>query len=110
TTRRVVSRKPLDYYVKAYADGIIRTARSVRPSIIHGASNYVNGLASVLAARQLGIPSIYEVRGLWEVTRASRDPEWGASIEYEFMVQMETEAALAADKVLTITGALRDEL
>jgi len=110
TSRRVVARKPLDAYLRAYADGIVRHAREYRPAVIHAASNYVNGLASVMAARELGIPSVYEVRGLWEVTRGSRDPAWGAGEEFEFMARMEADAAKGADRVLTITGALRDEL
>ena len=34
----------------------------------------MNGVAVNYAARVLGLPSIYEVRGLWEVTRMSRQP------------------------------------
>jgi glycosyltransferase involved in cell wall biosynthesis len=53
---------------------------------------------------------VYEVRGLWEVTRGSRDPEWGRSDQYRYIARMEADAARGATKVLAITQALKDEL
>ena len=64
-----------------------------RPAVLHGASNHWNGLATVATANRLGIPSIYEVRGLWEVTRGSRDFEWAKGGMYRFMARMEADAA-----------------
>lgn len=110
TERTVVPRKPLHPYLVRYADGIADVARREDTGIVHAASNYVNGLAGALAARRLGLPFVYEVRGLWEVTRASRDPSWVASDEHELMVRLETQAACAADRVIAITRALADEL
>lgn len=78
--------------------------------MLHAASNHWNGLAGVAAARQLGIPSIYEVRGLWEITRGSRNPDWMDGPMYKYMARLETDAAKNADRVITITNALRDEL
>jgi len=57
-----------------------------------------------------GIPSIYEVRGLWEVTRLSRQPEWEGSDFYRMQVKMETEACMEATAVVTITTALKEEM
>lgn len=105
-----VPKDPLPDYVALYADAVVRRAREARPFVIHGASNHLNGLAAVSAARRLGVPSVYEVRGLWEVTRASRNPSWAYSDQYRLMKRLETDAARTADRVLTITSALRDEL
>jgi glycosyltransferase involved in cell wall biosynthesis len=105
-----VAKEPIPDYIKLYGNAVVRRAQTERPFVIHGASNYVNGLAAVAAARRLGIPSVYEVRGLWEVTRASRNPGWEDSDRYRLMKRLETDAACAADVVLTITGALKDEL
>src|SRR5699024_4232769 len=69
-----------------------------------------NGLAAVKTGRLLGIPSVYEVRGLWEVTRASRDAEWGRSAQYSYLARMEADAARGATRVLAITNALKGEL
>ena len=77
-------------------------------SIVHAASNYLNGLSAVEASRKIGIKSVYEVRGLWEVTRISRQADWGNTDLYKFMGRMETEACNNADAVITITKALKD--
>src|SRR5690606_34905197 len=61
-------------YVLAAADRLEAEFRRLDPAFVLAASNYVTGLPSLIAARRLGIPFIYEVRGLWEITRMSRDP------------------------------------
>jgi PEP-CTERM/exosortase A-associated glycosyltransferase len=109
-TERMVPKEPVPDYVRLYTEGAVERARATRPFVIHAASNHLNGLAAVSAGRCLGIPSIYEVRGLWEVTRASRTPGWDGSERYRLMKQLETDAARNADVVLAITSALRDEL
>ncbi len=67
---------PTDHYVLECADAFVREARLTRPSVIHAASNYQIGLAGLIAARRLGLPFVYEVRGLWEITEASDKPGW----------------------------------
>lgn len=101
---------PVDRYMQACADELEAVARVERPSVIHAASNFSTGLAAVSAARQLGLPVIYEVRGLWEVTYVSRDPAWGESELFQTYVRLETQAATEADCVITITSALKEEL
>lgn len=97
-------------YIKRNAEAIVEAAKELRPSIIHGASNFITGLTAVTAARMLGVPSIYEVRGLWEITALSRDPSYAETLHFKQAVRLETEACLAADRVIAITEALRDEL
>lgn len=110
TGRQIEKKNPMFDYTQRYVDALLPLARRERPAILHGASNHWNGLAAVKAGNLLGIPSVYEVRGLWEVTRASRDPEWGAGPQYDYIARMEADAARGADRVIAITGALRDEL
>lgn len=110
TTYEMLSRRPLMPYVETYEDRVIELAQRVRPAAIHAASNHWNGLAGSRAARRLGLPAIYEVRGLWEVTRVSREPHWRDSDEYRFMAAMEAEAAKAADAVFALTRALKQEM
>ena len=110
TGRQIEKKNPMHGYVSRYVDALLPLARAERPAILHGASNHWNGLAAVTAGRILGIPSVYEVRGLWEVTRGSRDPEWGRSDQYKYIARMEADAARGATKVLAITQALKDEL
>lgn len=104
------SQLALDRYLDACTGAFESFAREQRASVIHAASNFEIGLPAVAAARRLGLPSIYEVRGLWEVTRASKYPLVEGSELYAAQVRLETEAAITADRVITITSALKDEL
>lgn len=110
TGRQIEKKNPMFDYTERYMDALLPLARSERPAILHGASNHWNGLAAIKTARTLGIRSVYEVRGLWEVTRGSRDPEWGRSDQYRYIARMEADTARGADRVLAITGALKAEL
>jgi len=110
TTEEGWGQIPFDSYLSAYAAELEHAVRNERPSIIHAASNFMVGVPNVIVGRKLGIPVIYEVRGMWEVTRASREPLWKDSDHYRAYVKMETEAARGADVVITLTNALKAEL
>lgn len=110
TTPGIEKKSPITEYIKRYVSALEAKSMEERPQILHAASNHWNGLAAVSAANRLGIPSIYEVRGLWEVTRGSRDFEWAKGGMYRFMARMEADAAANATHVLAITQALKDEL
>jgi glycosyltransferase involved in cell wall biosynthesis len=110
TGRQIEKKNPLFDYTERYSKALLDLAEQERPAIIHAASNHWNGLTAVKAARQLGIPSIYEVRGLWEVTRGSRNPEWAESNMFKYIARMEADAAKGATRVFAITEALREEM
>jgi glycosyltransferase involved in cell wall biosynthesis len=64
----------------------------------------------LIAAKKLGIPFIYEVRGFWEVTRVSREPEYSYTSNYHLMVLYEALTAKHSDHVFTLTEPMREEL
>ena len=97
-------------YIEIYSHAIMSLAKKEKPRILHAASNFLNGLATVRAAKSLGLKSIYEIRGLWEVTAISNSPELEGSDLYTLQVYLETQAALGANKVITITKALKKEM
>jgi len=97
-------------YMKYYTSELEKLAIQQKVSIIHGASNYPNGIAAITVAKRLGIKSVYEVRGLWEITRISRQPEWENSDQYNLLVKMETLACQNADAVFALTIALKEIL
>ncbi len=101
---------PLRDYLKKYSEALIDETIILKPSVIHAASNYMNGFAANEAGRILGIPTVYEVRGLWEVTRISRQPDWKDTEYYNMQLKMEAKACKDADVVITITNALKEEL
>lgn len=107
---KAMPRSDLSGFVETYAKMLEPVLSTYRPRIIHGASNWWNGHAAVAIASALGVPSIYEVRGLWEVTRGSRDSEWVDSDNYLLDAIYERDAARNADHVITITNGLKEEM
>lgn len=82
----------------------------LRPGAVMAASDHVNALPGLLAARGLGIPFIYEVRGFWELSRAARDPDYAQTPDYAIRHALEGVTATHADAVFTLCGPMRDEL
>lgn len=97
-------------YGPAAADVLEARFRKMQPAVVIAASAYLSALPALVAARRLGIPFIYEVRGFWEITRISDDPSLEAGSLYRMERYLETQIATQADQVLTLTGAMRDEL
>lgn len=101
---------PIDRYVDVASEAIARTARECGAQVIHAASNYVNGLPALVAARSLGLPFVYEVRGLWEFTAVDKGAMRLDSERFAFIRAMESFLAREADAVLTLSGGLQQEL
>jgi glycosyltransferase involved in cell wall biosynthesis len=100
----------LSTYIGALAEAIRNAACSHKAGLIHSASNYLNGLASISAARSLGIPCVYELRGLWEETRCTVDPSFRSSIGYKLQARMETFCAENADATVIGSTGIAEEL
>jgi len=104
------NRTAFDLYVEAAAQSLGAALKERRPAVVHAASNYVNALPALIAARRAGIPFVYEVRGLWELTAAQRTVTGEASERFEQTRDLEIMVAREADEVLAINAALKDEL
>jgi len=98
--------RPLLMFVIPAAKAIAKAAVREKVSIIHAASNHENALPALLAARRLGIPFSYEMRGLWELTRASRTPGYENSSEFLRGLELEGFVASKADRVFAISEQL----
>lgn len=99
-----------DDYLNAYATRLEREIERSKPTVIHAASNYLNGLASVQAARNTGLPAIYEARGLWEITALSRGDYGESDARFRLASRLETHSASAADAVITLSDSLKNKL
>lgn len=104
------SQDRLDHYLAQAADTFVREAQRSRAAVIHSASNYVTALPALMAARRLGVPFVYEVRGLWEITELSDRPNWAGSDRYRLAAGLEALVAREADEVLAITEQVKEEL
>ncbi|MCX7542893.1 glycosyltransferase [Corynebacterium sp. P5848] len=105
-----INREPLDRYILKTADMIVREARTLRPAVIQAASNHIVALPALIAARRLGLPFVYEVRGLWEITAASTIENWNKTQRYLLERSLEALVASSADHVLAITRQVKEEL
>jgi len=99
-----------DEYIVAAADILVERFKSLKPSLIIAASNYLTALPALIAARKLGLPFIYEVRGFWEITSMSRRPDYAETIPYLVEQLMEAGVASRADHVFTLTEPMNEEL
>lgn len=111
STNGSYTESPLTPYLKNYISSVIgEIIKNPNISVIHGASNYINGLAANMAAKILGIKSVYEVRGMWHITRASKMKGYEDTFFYRMQEELELKAAREADSVITISEALRSYL
>lgn len=97
-------------YLTMAADQCELVLRKQGATIVHAASNYTTALPALIAARRLGLPFIYEIRGFWEVTRSSRDQAFEKSRKYRAMKMYEDFLVSNSDRIITITSAMKDEL
>ena len=98
------------------ANWLAAQAQNRGAQILHTTTHYVNGLAAGAAAREAGLPWVYEVRGVLEETWAAagagpteREAR-RASQRFALMREKEIEVASTADAVITLGETMRDHL
>jgi glycosyltransferase involved in cell wall biosynthesis len=90
-----------------------RLTEQIQPSVLHAASNYANAVIALALGERYGLPVVYEVRGFWEDTwlsRHQRGADLARSELYRRNRDLETRCMLAADLVVTLGEAMRDEI
>ncbi len=97
-------------YLTRYSDKVIEIATTSACSIIHAHSNYLNGLAANMAGAALGMPVVYEMRGLWHLTRATRSSAYFETEHYRYCENREIQAAKGAQAVAAISQPLAEWL
>jgi glycosyltransferase involved in cell wall biosynthesis len=98
--------KHLYEYMLSCVDEYEAIFRDLRPTAVLAASFYYSAMPAMIAARRLGLPFIYEVRGLAELTKLSRDATYADSEAFNETVEMDTATCMAADRVFTLTGGM----
>lgn len=104
--QRPANNRPVMQFAIEAATSIAQEAIKQRVAVIHAASNHVNALPALIAARQLGIPFQYEMRGLWELSRASRMPDFRDSQGFKQGLELEGLVASQADRLFVISEQL----
>lgn len=87
-----------------------KTFCELKPEYVMAASNHYQATPAITAAKELGIPCYYEIRGLWEITRISKNPAYKNNLMYYFEKYYEAKLCNIADGVFTLTTALKEEL
>lgn len=88
---------------------IIMIAEQESIEIIHAHTPYRVGRPALLAARKLGLPFVYEMRGIWEDTAVANGRWKPTGLAYRRYRRMETEVLTSADRVICISQTLADE-
>lgn len=97
-------------YMLAAAEELKKIFIEQKVEKVLAASNHVTAIAAGIAAKDLGLPFFYEVRGFWEITRVSREPEFAEKPQFKAQVASEAIAAINADHVFTLTTPMMEEL
>ncbi|MEM7164284.1 MAG: glycosyltransferase family 4 protein [Planctomycetota bacterium] len=95
--------------LRRYRNELERICRDVKPDVIHAHSPYRNALPASQVAQALGIPFVYEVRGLWEESGVASGNFADGSSEYRRWRALETDAMRRADVLICICEQLREE-
>jgi glycosyltransferase involved in cell wall biosynthesis len=87
----------------------------LRPDVLHATTDHTNGLVAEAVARAVGLPWVYEVRGLLEETWLARQPaalqaEAARSERYLLWKDREGASARTASHVVTLGKAMATEL
>ncbi|WP_168190085.1 glycosyltransferase family 4 protein [Caloramator sp. E03] len=101
---------PIKQYISHFSGAISYVVAKESPHIIHAASNYVIGLSALNAARGNNRPFVYEIRGFWELSKASKEPLFAFSEEFSLSQLIETYLSYEADIVVVICEHLKEEL
>lgn len=99
-----------DEYIHKFADILEAQIIAHEAQYIMAASFFTSGLPAIIAARKQNIPSIYEMRGMEWLTKASEIPQWEHSAECEVLKNAEIRCAKEADLVFAITNSLKSWL
>ncbi|GMA32701.1 glycosyltransferase family 4 protein [Litorihabitans aurantiacus] len=101
--------------LRDHADAALALAREERPDVLHTTTPWSSAVVTRAVARDLGVPWVYEVRGVLEDTWvASFPPELRARVRaserYRLLRARETELTRAADRVVVLGETVRDAL
>jgi glycosyltransferase involved in cell wall biosynthesis len=95
-------------YIEEYKNKLEQFCRLYKPDIIHTCSNYINPIVGIEVSNKLGIPCLYEVRGFWNISRLSYEPEWENTSSYIKYCNLELECYNKVNKILALNNTIKD--
>ena len=94
---------------KHFTKKIIEIAKSEKADIIHAHVPYRVGIPAMRAARELGLPFVYEMRGMWEESAVASGRWKAGGLAHRRFRRLETKALKSANSVICISETLRKE-
>ena len=94
---------------KHFTKKIIEIAKSEKADIIHAHVPYRVGIPAMRAARELGLPFVYEMRGVWEESAVASGRWKAGGLAHRRFRRLETKVLKSADSVICISETLRKE-
>jgi PEP-CTERM/exosortase A-associated glycosyltransferase len=89
---------------------IVEVAQKEQVDLIHAHSSILCGIPGYLAARQLALPFVYEIRAFWEDAAVDAGTNVAGSKKYVAIQRAETELAKKSDALIGICQGIKDEL
>ena len=96
--------------VSALRDAIVKTYNESPFRIVHAHSPALNGLAAALAAAELNIPFIYEIRAFWEDAAVGNGTGSEGNMKYRLTRALEDYVISRADHIAVICEGLKSDL
>jgi len=96
--------------VRALRARLTQVIKEWRPNHLHAHSPVLTALSALPAARQFGLPLLYEIRAFWEDAAVGNGTGQEGSLRYRLIRMLETRAARKADAVAVICDGLRRDL
>ncbi len=96
--------------IRATARRIVAVAAIERPHLLHAHSPVLNAVAALWAARRLGLPVVYEVRGFWEDAAVSHGTCAEGSLRYRASRALETWALRRSTAAVAICEGLHRDI
>jgi glycosyltransferase involved in cell wall biosynthesis len=95
--------------IRGAAD-VSELVRTLRPQVLHAATDHRNGSVALAVRERTGTPFVYEVRGFLEETWTSRDPVRIGSERHVMQRDREAHIMREADAVVTLAETMAAEI
>lgn len=108
-----IKNMPVDQWLDAFAREAYAVVRDVRPALLHvssGNRGYETMLVALAIKAKTGLPVVYEFRSFHDATWTRRQELHDRGETYLRRRAMESITMAAADAVLTLNEAMREEL
>ncbi|GAA2550876.1 glycosyltransferase involved in cell wall biosynthesis [Neomicrococcus aestuarii] len=97
-------------YMRACIERYKEVLVEANASALHVRSTFLIAVPAIIAARELGLRTVYEVSGLWELVYEAREREGALNGRTNFATFFEKTAVDFADLVITMNYSMMDVL